>query len=389
MDPLPQDPVLAEYAQHVHRLQWSAILADSEWKLAWVSDGLKHYIRATDDSDLGHGRHIVDALYRDAWVNAITPESAVEMFATFAPFLMGDLQERGVDPATLIPERFLPLLEGVEPTPVPPIFSVEFHGVDPHEPQLRPYPVRIGIFPIRDTDATVHGWMMLFFMGIRPNLLGLLARGNQDMYQRMANLVDPGPRQAAILFCDLEGSGPLSRQLPSISYFRLVRELWTGIDNAVADNKGIVGKHAGDGASAYFIVDDLGGPSAAATAAINTARAVHDLGAEVFRETIESPCLMRVGLHWGGSLYMGQLVPGGRLDVTALGDEVNEAARIQEAASAHETLVSKNLLEQLHPDDAAACGIDLEKLLYRTLAERAPDASKIVRDAGSIPVVAI
>jgi class 3 adenylate cyclase len=36
---------------------------------------------------------------------------------------------------------------------------------------------------------------------------------------------------------------------------------------------------------------------------------------------------------------MGQLVPGGRLDISALGDEVNEAARIQ-AAGPDETLVS-------------------------------------------------
>jgi len=54
-----------------------------------------------------------------------------------------------------------------------------------------------------------------------------------------------------------------------------------------------------------------------------------------------------VGVHWGGSLYMGQVVTRGRLEVTALGDEVNECARIQRAASGGAILASKGVLERL------------------------------------------
>ena len=86
---------------------------------------------------------------------------------------------------------------------------------------------------------------------------------------------------------------------------------------------------------------------------------------------------------------MVQLVPGGRLDVTALGDEVNEAARIQETAASGETLASKQLIEQLTEEDAAGLGLDLEKLSYRPLAEidRAPE--KAVRDAGGLAVTSL
>ena len=157
----------------------------------------------------------------------------------------------------------------------------------------------------------------------------------------------------------------------------------------VAEERGIVGKHAGDGASAFFLVDDLGHSSTAAAAAIRAARRIHDLSSDVFSEVAGSGPLMKIGLHWGGALYMGQLVPGGRLDVTALGDEVNEAARLQESAEAGQTLVSKQLLEQLSQDDAAAVGIDIDKLTYETLADREDLPDKVLREIGSIAVTPI
>ena len=36
--------------------------------------------------------------------------------------------------------------------------------------------------------------------------------------------------------------------------------------------------------------------------------------------------VLRFGLHWGSTLYVGNISTRGRTEVTALGDEVNEAA---------------------------------------------------------------
>jgi class 3 adenylate cyclase len=191
------------------------------------------------------------------------------------------------------------------------------------------------------------------------------------------------------LFCDLHQSGSLARKLSTAAYFKLVRRLWIGIDAVVAQEKGIIGKHAGDGASAYFLVGELGSQSASAGAAIRTARSVHDLSSGVFGDAVDDGCRMKVGLHWGGSLYMGQLVPGGRLDVAALGDEVNEAARIQECARPQQSLASKQLLERLVDEDAAALGLDLEKLRYQPLFELPTATAKSKRDGGGIPVTSI
>jgi class 3 adenylate cyclase len=380
------DPRLNDYAECFEALRWSALIIDADWTLVWASEHLKEFIRATDGSDLGFGLHIAEALLKDAWLSGMTPDSVPKLLSDVGPQLLYTLEKSGRPPQEVMPPQFLSMLEGMKPAPPPRILRTSFLALDPADPELPPYPVNVCALRINDEDGSFIAWVAIFFMGISPNLLTLLARGNEEMYERMARLVEPKPRQGAVLFCDLHSSGEISRQLPSINYFKLIRSLWTCIDEAVADNTGVIGKHAGDGASAYFLVDDLGSPSAAASAAIKTAARIHDLSEEVFRGVLETACQMRVGLHWGGNLYMGQLIPGSRLDVSALGDEVNEAARIQEATGPGETLASKQLLEQLIPEDAAAVGIDVEKILYQPLIEVAPGSDKVARDAATLPV---
>jgi class 3 adenylate cyclase len=86
---------------------------------------------------------------------------------------------------------------------------------------------------------------------------------------------------------------------------------------------------------------------------------------------------------------MGQVVTGGRLEVTALGDEVNECARIQETARDGTVLASKPLVERLDSEHAERIGIDPDTVAYTTVAELPDVPEKAVRDAGSIPVTAV
>ena len=383
-------PELAERARHIEDLNWSGMLINEDWVVVWVSDSLKKFAGATDEN-VGLGLHIAEALLQGPWLPSVHPDSQGEMFLALAPFLLFDFNRRGREPQEIVPESLAPLLDQVEPaTEIPYIHTGSFRYIAPGtEGELPDYRVKWCFLRLHREDGSLVGWLALFNMDVDPNLMSLLARGDQEMYWRMARLVEPGPRQAAVLFVDLHQSVRLSRTMPSMAYFKLVRKLWTGIDQAVADETGIIGKHAGDGASAFFLLDDLGSNSKAAAAAIRASRRIHEIGEEVFAEALDSECLMRIGIHWGGNLYMGQLVPGGRLDVSALGDEVNEAARVQETAGPGETLVTKQLLEQLTPEDAAALGLDLEKVSYQTVAEMDSASQKAVQDAGSVPVTTV
>ena len=76
----------------------------------------------------------------------------------------------------------------------------------------------------------------------------------------------------------------------------------------------------------------------------------------------------------------------GRTEVAALGDEVNEAARIEACATGGRLLSSKDLIERLDPDDAATLGIEPDNFVYTPLAQLDTATDKARRDAPAIPV---
>jgi class 3 adenylate cyclase len=156
----------------------------------------------------------------------------------------------------------------------------------------------------------------------------------------------------------------------------------------VIDAGGLVGSHAGDGFGAFFLADVAGSESAAAAGCISAARSltatIDDIAAR--SELDAGDVVMRFGLHWGANLYVGQITTGGRTEVTALGDQVNETARIEACATGGRALVSKDLIERLTLDDAAALGVAQEQITYRVLADLPTATEKARRDAPAIAV---
>ncbi len=86
---------------------------------------------------------------------------------------------------------------------------------------------------------------------------------------------------------------------------------------------------------------------------------------------------------------IGQVVTGGRLEVTALGDEVNQAARIQEVARGGSTLASKDVVERLPAAVASSLGIDPDDVAYTVLSEIEHADEKARRDAGGVAICEI
>jgi class 3 adenylate cyclase len=95
---------------------------------------------------------------------------------------------------------------------------------------------------------------------------------------------------------------------------------------------------------------------------------------------------LNVGLHWGSTLIVGQIATSGRLEVTALGDQMNEGARIEAAAKDGAILASKDLIERLTDYDGRATGLDPDTIAYTPLGELDGVGEKEIRDAGAIPV---
>jgi class 3 adenylate cyclase len=176
--------------------------------------------------------------------------------------------------------------------------------------------------------------------------------------------------------------------MSTASYFALVRRLARAADQSVIDAGGLVGSHAGDGFGAFFLADIAGSESAAAAGCIGAARALTAaLGEVATRDDLSAAeIVVRFGLHWGANLYVGQIATGGRTEVTALGDQVNEAARIEACATGGRMLASKDLIERLASGDAAELGFDSDRMSYAPLADLTTATDKARRDAPAIPV---
>jgi class 3 adenylate cyclase len=69
-----------------------------------------------------------------------------------------------------------------------------------------------------------------------------------------------------------------------------------------------------------------------------------------------------------------------------LGDEANEAARIEACATGGRTLASKSLIERLNRVDADALGLDTGHTTYTRLSDLTTATDKARRDVPSIPV---
>lgn len=202
--------------------------------------------------------------------------------------------------------------------------------------------------------------------------------------QQMARFLEPAPHQTALLLYGLHDPARLSRQLPSAIHFRLIRSLWTDIDEIVTDERGISARHSAEGGSAFFLVEDLGSPSAAAAAAISAARGIQEV-ARSTRKGSGVDCEMSIALHWGTHVYVGQLAAGPP-NVAALGDDVNEAARLHEIAGANEMIASKQILEQLSDDDAARLGLDIDRMTYTFVPDLPAAPKRSIRENLRVPV---
>ena len=379
----------------------AATVFDAEWRMRWVSEEQKRLLSEWDEEALGYGRRLQETLAAEVWRGALVAEDVVRWSADMLSWVVADA-EGGVQEVidSLSPnlseqERaaIIAALPELEPGGAQPLWVSSVRFVQGDLP-----PVEIGYVGIRlrAPDGRLLGTALLYAPDLPASILLMVTRGDRDMFARMARLADPGRRRAAILFADLQSSTDLSRRLPSAAYFRLVRAATTAIDDVIVRRLGIVGKHAGDGVTAFFFEDDLGSVSRAARAAVEAARELPRAAYEAAAALADDADLLdlsgyriNVGLHWGGALYMGQVVTGGRLEVTALGDVVNDCARIQQTARDGQLLASKDLVERLGHDDATALGVDPDGLVYELVGEIEGVPEKALRDAAAIPVTSL
>jgi len=390
--PLPDDPVLAETAAGLNDGGYWGTIVDRSWRTVFMTDDLRLTFGAQLElAPFPLGVHYfgpeslsTNLAYR-AGANSV--ELFREVLVNLGPWVLADTPGGREELRELVDPALRDIVDGLEAAGGP-AATASFVGRGTH---LRGQVVDVPFVAmrIRDEAGELVGTALINKPAPGMNVLAALAAGGDMRHlQRMQEVAKPARRPAAILFADLEASSPLARRLSTASYFTLGRRLTRAADQCVVDAGGLVGRHVGDGIVAFFLAESAGSESAAAAACIEAARALRDATAEVAArsELAADELTLRFGLHWGSTLYVGQILTSGRAEVTALGDEVNEGARIEACATGGRALASKALIERLNPVHAAALDLDPDRITYTALADLATATEKARRDAPAIAV---
>ncbi len=171
--------------------------------------------------------------------------------------------------------------------------------------------------------------------------LVLSRAGLSERFQR-AGLEAAGQRRSVtVLFADLSGYTSLSEQLDNEDVYFLIQEYLKLLANIVYRYDGFVDKYTGDGLMALF-----GAPVMQENNAELAVRAALDMHIELARLSARLPgragveLFIRTGLH-AGSVIVGSVGSDLQMNYTAIGDTVNLASRLEQAARPGTILVSE------------------------------------------------
>jgi adenylate cyclase len=178
------------------------------------------------------------------------------------------------------------------------------------------------------------------------------------------------------LFADIRGSTALAERLSPIQFRALIDRFYAATSRAVFDHDGGVDKFVGDEIVAFFI-PVTSGPRHAAQA---VAAALAILRATGHADDRGPWVPVGVGVS-SGRAWLGVVGDEKRIDMTALGDNVNIAARLGSAARAGEVLMTV--------ETAAAAGLDsgLEHMSLELKGKSTP-TEVVTLTVGSVPAAA-
>ena len=188
-------------------------------------------------------------------------------------------------------------------------------------------------------------------------------------------------REVAVLFCDLRGFTSLTeKRLPFDTVFILNR-YFEAVGEAVEDAGGYIDKFIGDGVLALFGLNTT--PQEAARQALDAALRIKAGLArlnEDYASEFEHPLRIAMSLHAGPAI-VGQMGYGQATSLTAVGDTINAASRLEGLAKELdvELVISEDL--------ATRAGLDLSDRNRQIVSIRgraAPLGSWIIPEAGSL-----
>jgi adenylate cyclase len=188
------------------------------------------------------------------------------------------------------------------------------------------------------------------FRGIGGILVkALFGKRRSDLNPRYCNLCEVASREfpggaevpMSMLFADIRGSTALSETMSPTEFRQLINRFYTGATKIIIDEDGLVEKLAGDAVAAFW-----GAGFAGPQYVKRTIQVAQRLSHVMDRQKIP----VGIGVHAGVAYFGAMGVAGGLTEISAIGDEVNLAARLASKAAAGEIIVSEQALEETDID---------------------------------------
>jgi adenylate cyclase len=197
------------------------------------------------------------------------------------------------------------------------------------------------------------------FQGIGGALMRVLFRKQRStLNPRYCNLCDIASREfpggaevpMSMLFIDVRGSTALSEAMSPTEFSQLINRFYKEVTRIIIDEDGLVEKLAGDSVAAFWGAG-FAGPD-------YVRRTIH-VAQSLLRAMDHQKIPVGIGVHAGIAYFGAMGTAGGLVEISAIGDEVNLAARLASKAAPGEIVVSEQALK--------AAGIDGSGLESRSL----------------------
>ena len=163
--------------------------------------------------------------------------------------------------------------------------------------------------------------------------------------------------EMSMLFVDVRGSTALSEQMTSMEFQKLINRFFVGSTKAIAEEDGLVEKLAGDAVAAFW-----GAGFAGQDYVARTIRAAQ----KILKVMAQQKILVGIGVHAGAAYFGAMGSSEGLVNISAIGDEVNTAARLASKAAAGEIIVSETALAQA---GIAGDGLESRRLELKGISE--------------------
>ena len=209
------------------------------------------------------------------------------------------------------------------------------------------------------------------FRGVGGSIVRAVFGKQQSVLNpRFCNMCDEAMRQfpggaevpMSMLFIDVRGSTALSEKMSPTEFSRLINRFYMATTKVIIEEDGLVEMLAGDSVAAFW---------GAGFAGPNYVRRTINVGQNLLTTMHQHKIPVGIGVHSGVAYFGAMGSADGLTEMSAIGDEVNMAARLASKAAAGEIILSVQALEE--------AGIDGSGLESRTLELKGVSEPAFVR----------